>query len=196
MAMFDAFRPEWKRSDPLVRKEAVRKVGDEKTLLSIALNDPDPEVRMEALQHMRYQASARTVLDNDRDASVRMAALGLITDQRKIEETDSNRYRILEQAAALDNRLGELCVRYQIRAEDRGAESEGTPEQQAAAFARWLTERPPVMDIHGYRCIHPNAPQYEVEVSYSQRGKAERLDESLSSEGEAFVGSFHFVPLK
>ena len=120
----------------------------------------------------------------------------LAAKQRQIEQADSNRYRVLEQAAALDSRLGDFCVRYQIRVEDRGAESEGTPEQQAAAFARWLTERPPILDAHGYRCLHPNAPQYEVDVSYSQRAKAEQHDASLAREGEAFTASLQFAPLK
>lgn len=120
----------------------------------------------------------------------------LAAKQREIEQLDSARYRVLEQAAALDNRVGEFCVRYQIRAEDRGKESVGTPEQQAAASARWLTERPPVLDMHGVRCLHPNAPHYEVEAAYSQRGKGDVLDASLAAEGEAFVGSLHFAPLK
>jgi hypothetical protein len=120
----------------------------------------------------------------------------LATKQRQIEQMDSSRYRVLEQAAALDSRLGDFCVRYQIRAEDRGAESEGTPEQQATAFARWLIERPPILDVHGYRCLHPNAPQYELDVSYSQRGKAEEHDSSLAREGEAFVASVQFAPLQ
>jgi hypothetical protein len=120
----------------------------------------------------------------------------LAARQREVEEMDSNRYRVTEQAVALDERLGKFCVRYQIRVEDRGAESEGTPEQQAEAFARWLTERPPILDVRGYRCLHPNAPQYEVEASYSQRAKAELLDSALASEGEAFATSLQFLPLQ
>jgi hypothetical protein len=120
----------------------------------------------------------------------------LAARQREVEQMDSNRYRVTEQAVALDDRLGRFCIRYQIRAEDRGPESEGTPDQQAEAFARWLIERPPILEIHGYRCLHPNAPEYEVEVSYSQRAKAEQLDPSLAGEGNAFATSMEFRPLQ
>ena len=119
----------------------------------------------------------------------------LAAKKQEMEE-GSPRYRVLEREAKLDSRFGDFCVRYRIRAEDRGPEAEGTPEQQATAFVRWLEEEPSVLDVRGYRFLHEEARQYEVDVSYSQRGKADQHDTAVAAEGESFVASLELEALR
>jgi hypothetical protein len=118
----------------------------------------------------------------------------LAAKRAKIAEA-SSRYRVLEQEVELDPRFGEYCVRYRIRTEDRGSDADTSPEERPRAFAREPGEELPVLDIRGYRFLHRDSPQYEVDVSYSRRGKGDQREESLARHGEAFVAGFQFSPL-
>jgi hypothetical protein len=108
----------------------------------------------------------------------------------------ARRYRMLEQEAELDPRFGQFCVRYSARAKDRGPDAEGSPEQQARAAARERSETLPLLEVHGYRFLHRDSPQYEIDISYSTRSRSDQGNAALGREGEAFVASFQFSPLR
>lgn len=130
-----------------------------------------------------------------RVTTAHQAAQDYLAAKRAVIAEASSRYRVLEQEVELDPRFGEHCVRYRIRAEDRGSDADTSPEERARAFAREPGEGLPVLDIRGYRFLHRDSPQYEIDLSYSRRGKGHQGMETLAREGEAFVAGFAFSPL-
>src|SRR5689334_5401269 len=77
MAFSDLFKPKWKHSNPEVRAEAVRALGDdEATLLAtIARNDSDARVRRLAVKRIVDADVLSDVATHDPDESLRKAAI-------------------------------------------------------------------------------------------------------------------------
>jgi hypothetical protein len=48
-------------------------------------------------------------------------------------------------------------------------------------------DRPLVMTMHGYRCLHPTWPKTVLDFVYSERGLPDELDPKLDAEGEEFL---------
>ncbi len=74
------------------------------------------------------------------------------------------------------------CMRYRLRAEDRGA-------QQARGVALPL-------EIAGVSCTHPDSLRTIVDVSYSERGGPAPDSARMREEVERFIASVIFTPLK
>jgi hypothetical protein len=92
------------------------------------------------------------------------------------------RETVIENDAALDGTFARYCVRYHVKAEDRGA-----PGAQSG---------PLTMVNYGVTCLHPHIPNLLVDVGYSERGRASELDPELRAEGNSLVQSLSFTELK
>src|SRR5262249_52725620 len=76
MGFADLFRPKWKHSNPEVRAEAVRQLGDDQAALlaTIARADTDARVRRIALKRISDADVLSEVAAHDPDESLRKAA--------------------------------------------------------------------------------------------------------------------------
>lgn len=91
------------------------------------------------------------------------------------------RFWILEYyEEVLDTTFAPYCVRYDYKLADRGA---------------FLTEIP-ILDIHGYSCLHPDSKKWLIRVNYSDRSMQGEITKTLREEGEAFIKNFRFTPIK
>src|SRR3954469_1044216 len=77
MGFADLFRPKWKHSDPEVRAEAVRQLGDDQAslLATIAKSDADARVRRIALKRIVDADVLGDVAAHDPDEGLRKAAI-------------------------------------------------------------------------------------------------------------------------
>lgn len=77
MGFTDLFRPKWKHSDPEVRAEAVRQLGDDQAslLATIAKSDADARVRRIALKRIDDADVLTDVAAHDPDEGMRKAAI-------------------------------------------------------------------------------------------------------------------------
>src|SRR5437016_3177437 len=77
MGFTDLFRPKWKHSDPEVRAEAVRQLGDDQAALlaTIAKSDADARVRRIALKRIDDADVLTDVAAHDPDEGMRKAAI-------------------------------------------------------------------------------------------------------------------------
>jgi hypothetical protein len=128
MGLADLFRPKWRHSDPEVRAEAVRQLGDDQTavLATVAQNDTDARVRRVALKRIADAAVLFEVAAHDPDESLRKAA------GEKAEE--------LLVGRANDGDLEALARLSQPRLIAAVAHKAATPEARAAALTRLLTD--------------------------------------------------------
>ena len=98
---------------------------------------------------------------------------------RQLAESPGDlRSRIEITAVALDTATGPFCVRYQTRAEDRGAAN--APGQKLQ------------VETVGLSCLHPDKKNLVVDLSYSERGVPLETGAVLREEGEAFLRSLRF----
>jgi hypothetical protein len=76
MGLADLFRPKWRHSNPEVRIEAVRQLGEDQTtvLATVAERDPDARVRRVALKRIDDVALLYRVAEHDPDPALREAA--------------------------------------------------------------------------------------------------------------------------
>ncbi len=76
MSLFDLFRPRWRHSDPEVRAEAVRQLGDDDRdlLLRIVSKDADARVRKIALKKIDDPAVLAGLAESDPDEALRKTA--------------------------------------------------------------------------------------------------------------------------
>jgi hypothetical protein len=96
------------------------------------------------------------------------------------ENPGDTRNKITVAAVELDPESGPYCVRYQTKAEDRGA---------ANARGRTL-----LAETFGLSCLHPTEKMLAIDVSYTERGLPSEIGTLLRDEGENFVRSMKFTP--
>ncbi len=89
------------------------------------------------------------------------------------------RHRVIENRVEMDNAPGWFCVRYHTTAEDRGA-----PYAKGAAL---------LAETFGVTCLHPENPQLNISVSYTERGNPAETSAEFRAEGERFVRSLRFT---
>jgi len=95
---------------------------------------------------------------------------------------DPSRHTLLSDEFTPPLANAPTCIRYRLRAEDKGA-------QQARGIALPL-------DITGVSCTHPDSLRTIVDVSYSERGGPSTESARMREEAERFVSSIVFLPLK
>src|SRR4051812_40572504 len=112
MGFSDLFKPKWKHSNPDVRAEAVRALGDDQSdvLATVARSDADARVRRIAVKRIVDADVLTDVASKDPDESLRKAAIekaeevlvsaAVAGDDRALESlTKLNHPRLLAQVA-------------------------------------------------------------------------------------------------
>lgn len=89
------------------------------------------------------------------------------------------RSRILLMAADVDAAAGPLCVRYQMRVEDRGA-----------AFGAGRTL---LVETTGVNCLHPSRRNLALDLSFTERGLPDQFGSPLRGEGERFLAGLRVL---
>lgn len=87
--------------------------------------------------------------------------------------TTTTRNEVLHYEAEPTTRQGQVCLRYVIRAIDRGS-----PHHPGKELA---------MNLYGVACRHPLWPDAVLDAFYSERALPEQLDPSLHAEGEQLL---------
>ena len=95
---------------------------------------------------------------------------------------DPSRHTLLDDDFTPPLAHAPTCMRYRLRAEDRGA-------QQVRGVALPL-------EIAGVSCTHPDSLRTIVDVSYSERGGPSADSPHMREEAERFIHSIVFTPLK
>jgi YVTN family beta-propeller protein len=93
-----------------------------------------------------------------------------------------SRYRIISTDLKFHDIEDALCVRYDQLLEDRGV-----PGSRGSVF---------MMELHGVTCRHPDNPKMIINLGYSQRTPPGVKRVPLEEEGEPFLSSLSFTPLK
>jgi len=91
MAFLDFLRPKWKHSNPAVRKAAVRRLTDARTLEHLAQNDADEEVRTAA--SARLSGLIAALARSASEPAARLAAIARLDDSQvlaSIARSDSD----------------------------------------------------------------------------------------------------------
>ncbi|MFH1887440.1 MAG: hypothetical protein ABIM40_12170 [Pseudomonadota bacterium] len=82
MAWMDRFRPAWRRSDPAVRMEAVRRETDGGILARVALEDENQRVRIIAVGRLEDTGTLARVAATDASEEVCLAAVERLSDDQ------------------------------------------------------------------------------------------------------------------
>ena len=82
------------------------------------------------------------------------------------------RHRVLTSRASLVSRADATCAAYGYEVEDAGI----------------------ILMVQGIRCLHPQWPNYAIDLSYNQRYPAGGAPIALDAEVEPFLGSLVFTP--
>jgi len=90
------------------------------------------------------------------------------------------RHTVIANRVEMDNIPGRFCVRHYTKVEDRGA-----PQAQGQAL---------LAETFGVTCLHPDNPNLNISVSYTERGSPAETSAELRAEGESFVRSLKFTP--
>jgi hypothetical protein len=95
---------------------------------------------------------------------------------------EAGRQRNLKIDFRIESTLGTPCVRFDGTAED--------PEAPGAGGV--------VLDIdfHGFACVHPLTPGMVADISYSRRAPKGQSHVATPDEGERFLGSLLFTPVR
>jgi len=125
-------------------------------------------------------------------AFVATAMSALITDKfespeafldyvsRMLPLRGDKRHTVIANRVEIDNRPGRFCVRHYTKAEDRDA-----PYAQGKTL---------LAETFGVSCLHPDNPNLNISVSYTERGNPAETSAELRAEGESFVRSLKFTP--
>lgn len=82
MGLFGNLRkPKWKHEDWRKRRDAVKKINDQKILIELARNDPHDEVRRAAIGKIKSESVLVDIAKNDNDWLIRKYATDRITNQ-------------------------------------------------------------------------------------------------------------------
>ena len=111
MALFDAFRPKWKHSDPDVRVAAAGELDDPMILRRMVIEDGHSFVRHRVFDILREkypdQEMYADLAKNSDDEEIRRKAIKKLLDESVLEEVAKNdQYRYVRDAA--EHRLEEL----------------------------------------------------------------------------------------
>ena len=111
MALFDAFRPKWKHSDPDVRMAAAGELDDPMILRRMVIEDGHSFVRHRVFDILREkypdQEMYADLAKNSDDEEIRRKAVKKLLDESVLEEVAKNdQYRYVRDAA--EHRLDEL----------------------------------------------------------------------------------------
>lgn len=102
------------------------------------------------------------------------------TRETRKKDTDPKRFRLIRHREALDETPGKFCVRYHLKAEDRGVPVKDEP---------FL-----ILEVKGYSCLHPGDPGLLVDFRYVLRYPPKKKEKGLSQEGERFLRGITFTP--
>jgi virginiamycin B lyase len=91
----------------------------------------------------------------------------------------SPRHRVLASKVALDDSLGPNCIRY-----DQSVEDTGVSAAPGSPF---------ILEMHGYRCLHPKWPRYVIDVGYSERYPSGEPSFRIEGEVAPFLKSLSFA---
>lgn len=134
MSLLDSFKPKWKHSDPKVRREALKKITDQKVLYKIVSYDKNSGVRKTAIEKVTDQDVLSEIVMNDENADVRKAALEKVTDQDvlfSIVQNDKNadvRKEAFEKV--IDKKALNMIAQYNENADVRKAAIEKVNNQK------------------------------------------------------------------
>jgi tetratricopeptide (TPR) repeat protein len=81
MPLGNWFRPNWKHSEPSVRKAAVERLDDKAVLADIAMHDEHPGVRQAAVHRLDDEAVLAEIAVHDEHPGVRQAAVQRLDDE-------------------------------------------------------------------------------------------------------------------
>ncbi len=84
MALANLLQPRYRHSDPAVRREAVKRLGDEAALVRLASSDPDLEVRLLAVNRIGSQDGLVAVAVDGQYLESRLKAVRRISDPRTL----------------------------------------------------------------------------------------------------------------
>ena len=94
----------------------------------------------------------------------------------------SDRYKTIEFRSDFDPAFPAWCVRYLSKTQDRAA---------PYSIGRVL-----LVEHTGVTCLHPTIPDLVVDIGYSERGRPAEISMELRMEGESFMRSLKFSPLR
>jgi hypothetical protein len=104
------------------------------------------------------------------------------TRESRKKDTDPKRFRLLAHREKLDGTRGVFCVRYHLKAEDRGAAVKSEPLL--------------LLEVNGFSCLHPEDPGLLVDFRYAERYPPGKQEKNLRREGERFLQGVSFTPLR
>jgi len=84
MALADLLKPRYRHGDPAVRREAVKRLGDEEILVELASRDPDLEVRLLAVDRIPSESGLIEVAVDGEYLESRLKAARRIGDPRTL----------------------------------------------------------------------------------------------------------------
>jgi hypothetical protein len=97
---------------------------------------------------------------------------------------DPRRFNSIKEEIVLDDRFGKYSLRFYSEAEDHGASiSDGT--------LPFLT-----MKLCGYIFVHPWIDNLTVQISYSERGRADEIDPAFNEVGQKIFEGFKIAKEK
>jgi hypothetical protein len=105
--------------------------------------------------------------------------------ERRFQAAAGGRFTTLQSSIRVDLSLGAQCVRA-----DSAQEERDNPRVPGVVL---------ILLIHTLDCLHPQTPGYVVSISYSERypkGQRPFAPETLQAEGEPFIRSAMFTPVR
>ena len=94
-----------------------------------------------------------------------------------------NRFKNMKSEFKIDNRFAPFCVTYYQKYEDHEAKNLGEN--------KFL-----IIENHGLLCLRPESPDIGVDIYYSERYLPKEQNLLLKKEGETFIQSLKFFPIK
>jgi hypothetical protein len=105
--------------------------------------------------------------------------------ERRFQTAAGGRFTTIQSSVRVDLSLGAQCVRV-----DSAQEERDNPRVPGVVL---------ILLIHTVDCLHPQTPGYVVSISYSERypkGQRPFAAETLQAEGEPFIRSATFTPIR
>lgn len=111
MGLLDRFRPQWRHSDPDVRRDSIAGITDPAILVEIIIKDSEWFVRHEAFAALRAlhpeDFHYRRLMRHSGDEEIRRKAVKVMTDESEIERVaKEDKYLYVRDAAT--HRLQEI----------------------------------------------------------------------------------------
>ncbi len=111
MGLLNLFRPQWRHSDPDVRRDAIAEITDPAILTDLIVRDGEWFVRHEAFAALREmgpdEVHYHRLMRESGDEEIRRKAVKLLTDESELGRVASeDQYRYIRDAA--EHRLNEI----------------------------------------------------------------------------------------